>query len=252
MGLVAGAYRPMSLSEFIAIERRAAEVAAARAEQDRIAQGRAAFVGTRRASESPIDFGGVPAEQPSEGLAALVGRVEELSIWQRINLLRQTRAMETDETLDLACGAAELEDPAFQKRLVREDNAGELSGPWVSRLGLYGTAWAGDVNGHLVTLADMAVLATGVPETPPRLYLHRRFQGGAAEADIKARGAAMATLGEMGLLYRAYFDEDAWPVRCIDLIFDRKKPGTFRHGKLYYENNGRIYVATYEPAPVAN
>ena len=250
VGLVADAYQPTSLLEFIAAERRAAEVAAARAERDRIAQERLAFVGTRRADASSVNFGGAPAEQSSERLAPLVGQVEKPSIWERINLLRQARAMETDETLNLACSAAELDNPAFQRRLVRANNAGELSGPWVSRLGLYGTAWAGDVNGHLVTLANMAVLATGIPETAPTLYLHRRFKGGAAKADIRARGAATATLGEMGLLYRAYFEEDAWPVRCIDLVFDRKNPGTFRHGKLYYENNGRIYVATYEPAPV--
>ena len=41
-------------------------------------------------------------------------------------------------------------------------------------------------------------------------------------------------------------------MRCIDLVFDRKHPGAFRYGKLYYEHKGSIYAATYEPAPVDN
>ena len=55
--------------------------------------------------------------------------------------------MEADETLNLACVAVELQGPAFQKRLMREDNTGDLSGPWVSKPGLYGTARAGHVKG---------------------------------------------------------------------------------------------------------
>ena len=250
--LVADAHRPMPLLEIIETERRAAEIAAAeaRAEKDGTTKERRPLVGTRRTEASSVNFGGAPTAQPNEYLAALVGPVEGPSIWDRINPLRPASAMETKETLDLACVAVELQGPAFQKRLVREGNTGDLSGPWVSKLGLYGTAWAGHVNGQLVTLADMAVLATGAPETAPTLYVHRQYKGGAAKADIKARGAATATLGEKGLLYRAYFEEDAWPVRCIDLVFDRKNPGTFRYGKLYYENNGRLYAATYKPAPV--
>ena len=252
--LVVDAYRPISFLEFIEAERRAADVTAAedRTERDGIRQERLAVVETRRMDASSVNFGGAPAAQSNERLAALVGPVESPSIWDRIILFPQVWATETNETLDLACIAAKLEDPAFQDKLVREDNTANLSGPWVSKLGLYGTAWAGYVNGQLVTLADMAVLATGAPETAPTLYLYRQYKGGAAQADIKARGAATATLGEMGLLYRAYFEEDAWPVRCIDLVFDRKNPGDFRYGKLYYEHKGGIYAATYEPAPVDN
>ena len=252
--LVAGAYRPMSLQEAMAAERRATEIAAAAARNalDGKSTKHRAVAGTRRTEASPFDFGGASATQPVEGLAALVGTVNDPSIWDRLNPLRQARARETTESLDLACVAAELQEPAFQEGLVREDNTRDLSGPWVSKLGLYGTAWAGRVNGQLVTLADMAVLAKGTPETAPTLYVHGQYMGGAADADIKARGAAAATLGEEGLLYRAYFEEDAWPVRCIDLVFDRNNPGTFRHGRLYYESNGRIYGVTYEPAFVEN
>lgn len=252
--LVTGAYRPMSLQEAIAAERRAAEMAAAAARNalEGSSTIQRAVAGTRRTEASPFDFGGGPAAQPVEGLAALVGIIEGPSIWDRLNLLRQARARETTESLDLACITAELQEPEFQEGLVHEDNSSDLSGPWVSKLGLYGTAWAGRVNGQLVTLADMAVLAEGTPETAPTLYVHREYGGGAADAEINARGAATATLGEEGLLYRAYFEEDAWPVRCIDLVFDRTRPGTFRHGRLYYENQGRIYAATYEPEFVEN
>ena len=252
--LIVGAFRPVPLLEIIETERRAAEIAAAeaRAEQDRTTKERLGVVRTRRMGASSVNFGGSPAAQPNEYLATLLGPIEGPSIWDRINPLRSASAMETKETLDLACIAVELQGPAFQKRLVREDSSGDLSGPWVSKLGLYGTAWAGRVNGHLVTLADMAVLATGAPETAPTLYVHRRYTAGAAKAAIKARGAATATLGENGLLYRAYFEENAWPVRCIDLVFDRKNPGTFQYGKLYYENKGRIYAAMYDPSPVDN
>lgn len=252
--LVAGAYRPMSLQEAIAAERRAAEIAAAAARN--ALEGKSTkhriVAGTLRAEASPFNFGGAPAAQPLEGLATLLGTVERPSIWDRLNPLRQARARETTESLNLACIAAELQEPTFQEGLVREDNTSDLSGPWVSKLGLYGTAWAGRVNGQLVTLADMAVLAKGTPETAPMLYVHDQFKGGTADADIRARGAATATLGEEGLLYRAYFQEDAWPIRCIDLVFDRTNPGTFRHGRLYYENHGRIYAATYEPEFVKN
>ena len=252
VNLVAGAYRPISLLEFIAAERRAADLAATRAERGDSTQERLAMVRTRRTDASSVNFGGALAAQANERLATLVGPVESSSIWDRIIQLRQAWATETNETLDLACIAVEFDNPVFQRTLVREDNTGDLSGPWVSKLGLYGTAWAGHVNGQLVTLANMAVLATGTPETAPTLYLHRQYKGGAARADIKAQGAAMTTLGETGLLYRAYFEEDAWPVRCIDLVFDRKNPGAFRYGKLYYEHEGSIYAATYEPSPVDN
>ena len=252
--LVAGAYRPMSLPEAIAAERRATEIAAAAARNalDGKSTKHRAVAGTRRTEASPFAFGGAPVAQPVEGLATLVGTVKGPSIWDRLNPLRQARARETTKSLDLACIAAELQEPAFQEGLVREDNTSDLSGPWVSKLGLYGTAWAGRVNGQLVTLADMAVLANGAPETAPTLYVHRQYGGGTADADIRARGAATATLGGEGLLYRAYFEGDAWPVRCIDLVFDRTNPGTFRHGRLYYENHGRIYAAMYEPEFVKN
>ena len=252
--LVAGAYRPMSLQEAVAAERRAAEMAAAAARDalEGNSTKQRAVAGTRRTEASPFDFGGAPTAQPVEGLAALVGTIKGPSIWDRLNPLRPARASETIESLDFACITAEFQEPEFQEGLVREDNASDLSGPWVSKLGLYGTAWAGRVNGQLVTLADMAVLAEGTPETAPTLYVHREYRGGTAGADIKARGAATATLGEEGLLYRAYFEEDAWPVRCIDLVFDRTNPGTFRHGRLYYENYGRVYAATYKPEFVEN
>ena len=252
--LVAHAYRPMSLKEAIAVERRAVKIAAAAARNalDGKSTKHRAVAGTRRTEASPFNFGSAPTAKPVERLAVLIGAVEGPSIWDRLNPLHQARSADTTETLDLACIAAELQDPAFQEGLVREDNTSDLSGPWVSKLGLYGTAWAGRVNGQLVTLADMAVLAKGTPETAPTLYVHRQYMGGAADADIKARGAAAATLGEEGLLYRAYFEEDAWPVRCIDLVFDLNNPGTFRHGRLYYENNGRIYAVTYEPEFVEN
>ena len=252
--LVVGAYRPMSLQEAIAAERRATEIAAAAARNalDGKSTKHRAVARARRPEASPFNFGGAPAAQPVEGLAALVGTVKGPSFWDRLNPLRQARAREASESLDLACIAADLQKPAFQEGLVREDNTGDLSGPWVSKLGLYGTAWAGRVNGQLVTLADMAVLAKGPPETAPTLYVHRQYRGGTASADIRVRGAATTTLGEEGLLYRAYFKGDAWPVRCIDLVFDRANPGTFRHGRLYYENHGRIYAATYEPEFVEN
>ena len=252
--LFASAYRSMSLQEAIAAERRAAKTAAAAARNalEGNLTKQPAVAGTRRTEASPFNFGGAPAAQPVEGLAELVGTVKGPSIWDRLNPLRQARAREASESLDLACIAAEFQKPAFQEGLVREDNTGDLSGPWVSKLGLYGTAWAGLVNGQLVTLADMAVLAKGPPETAPMLYVHRQHRGGTAGADIRARGAATTTLGEEGLLYRAYFEGDAWPVRCIDLVFDRANPGTFRHGRLYYENHGRIYAATYEPEFVGN
>ena len=252
--LVAGAYRPMSLQEAIVAERRAAEMAAATARKalEGNSTKQRAVAGTRRTDASPFNFGGAPVAQPIGGLAALVGTIKGPSIWGRLNPFRQARAGETNESLDLACITAELQEHEFQEGLVREDNASDLSGPWVSKLGLYGTAWAGRVDGQLVTLADMAVLAEGTPETAPTLYVHREYGGGTAAADINARGAAMTTLGEEGLLYRAYFEADAWPIRCIDLVFDRTRPGTFRHGRLYYEHQGRIYAATYEPEFVEN
>ena len=252
--LVTGAYRPMSLRRAVAAERRATEIAeaAARSALDDKSTNYRTVVGTRRAEASPFDFGGAPATQSDKGLATLIGIVEGPSIWERLNPLRQARAREATESLDLACIDAEFHEPAFQEELVREDNTSDLSGPWVSKLGLYGTAWAGQVNGQLVTLADMAVLAEGTPETAPTLYVHRQYGGGSAEADLKARGAAIATLGAEGLLYRTYFEEDAWPVRCIDLVFDRINPGTFRHGRLYYENHGKVYAVTYEPEFVEN
>ena len=252
--LVAGAHRPMSLPEAIADERRAAEiaVAAARNARDATSTKRHAVMATLRTEASPINFGGEPVAQPVDPLAALVGAIDEQSIWNRLNPFRMVRASNTTENLDLACIAAKFQDSTFQDGLVREDNTSDLSGPWVSKLGLYGTAWTGSVNGQQVTLADMAVLAKGTPETAPTLYVHRQYEGGSADAEIKALGASTASIGEEGLLYRAYFEEDAWPVRCIDLVFDRNNPGTFRHGRLYYENNGRIYAATYKPEFVKN
>lgn len=252
--LVGHAFRPMSLRGAIAAERRAAEIAsaAARNTSDGSLAGYRAVVRARRTEASPFNFGGLPTAQAVERLAVLIGEVEDPSMWDRLNPSRQARATETAETLDLACIGTDFQDSAFQEGLLREDNTGELWGPWVPKLGLYGTVWAGRVNGHLVTLADMAVLAKGAPETAPTLYVHHQNKSGAAEADIKAHGAATATMGEEGLLYRAYFEDDAWPVRCIDLVFDRNYPGTFRHGKLYYENEGRIYAATYEPEFVEN
>lgn len=198
--------------------------------------------------QSTINFGGRKVTKLITGLSSELGQIESTSIWDRIIMINSAKAADTSETLDLSCIHKRLNNSSFQRSLLTKENSKRiLSGPYVGKLGLYGTSWHQIVNGQRIGLSNVAVLKNGEPETAPKLYIWKNYHTTNQQPDIVAYGNVTSIIGKKGLLYRVFFGFDGWPVRCIDLVFDRDNPGTFRHGMLYYESKGEIYSINFHP-----
>lgn len=114
--------------------------------------------------------------------------------------------------------------------------------------GMNGRAWAGLVNGHLVTLSPVAVLrdnATLVQD--PKVYVTRNYASNKGKASDTLSATANTYEGEDAILYRVFVDRpNKAPVACIDVVL-RKAGDKSLDGKLYYDNGGEPYAAAYAP-----
>ncbi len=114
--------------------------------------------------------------------------------------------------------------------------------------GMNGRAWASLVNGHLVTLSPVAVLrdnATLVQN--PKIYVTRDYSNNKGKASDTLSATANTYEGEDAILYRVFIDQqNRAPLSCIDVVM-RKAGDKSLDGKLYYDNGGESYAATYAP-----
>jgi hypothetical protein len=165
-----------------------------------------------------IDFGGMPAGADRVDLAALV------------------RPRQSGFTLVSAAYAAdaplrgcEADRPRISGA-VRNLASGQAVEEHATRdylPGMNGRAWAGLVNGNLVTLSPVAVLRDRRKALP-------------------LAAVANAYEGEDAILYRVFVKSDAAPLQCMDLVL-RKTGGQAKAGKLYYDHGDGTYAANFQP-----
>lgn len=114
--------------------------------------------------------------------------------------------------------------------------------------GMNGRAWAGLVNGHLVALSPVAVLrdnATLVQE--PKVYVTRDYESNRGKATHTLAATANVYEGENAILYRVFIEPGKQaPLSCVDVVL-RKAGDKSVDGKLYYDNGGEDFAATYTP-----
>ncbi|OSN04282.1 porin [Lonsdalea iberica] len=117
--------------------------------------------------------------------------------------------------------------------------------------GMNGRAWAGLVNGHLVTLSPVRVLRENASVTEdPKVYVTRNYTNNNRKADAPLKAVANAWEGEDNILYRVYLqDGQQQNLSCIDLLVAKDKPKS-QQGQLFYFGNGdnKEYMAAYTPA----
>jgi hypothetical protein len=184
-----------------------------------------------------IDFGGMPAGADRVDLAALV------------------RPRQSGFTLVSAAYAAdaplrgcEADRPRISGA-VRNLASGQAVEEHATRdylPGMNGRAWAGLVNGNLVTLSPVAVLRDGGEVAKnPTAYITKDYASGRRKA-LPLAAVANAYEGEDAILYRVFVKSDAAPLQCMDLVL-RKTGGQAKAGKLYYDHGDGTYAANFQP-----
>lgn len=200
---------------------------------------RAGSATTQSTSRALVDFGGQPARDVSWDLAqsitpkrdgfSLVSSAHAASVPMSSCLQDNPRL--SGEVKSLATGQP-LQNHATRQYLP----------------GMNGRAWAGLVNGHLVTLSPVAVLrdnATLVQE--PKVYVTRDYQNNRGKASHTLAAAANVYEGEEAILYRVFIEQSGQtPLSCVDVVM-RKAGDKSLDGKLYYNESGEAFAATYTP-----
>ncbi|SER24674.1 Outer membrane protein OmpA [Pseudomonas cuatrocienegasensis] len=190
-------------------------------------------------SQAVVDFGGQPAASvpwdlaqqitPKSGGFALVSKAYANEIpmsscaQDSLRLSGEVKSLATGETL--------------QSHATREYLPG-----------MNGRAWAGLVNGHLVTLSPVAVLRENAAlAQAPKVYVTRDYAQNKGKASHTLSASANTYEGENAVLYRVFVEPSAQaPVSCVDVVI-RKAGDKSLAGKLYYQNGGEPFAATYTP-----
>ncbi|MEN5018534.1 OmpA family protein [Erwinia sp. Eh17-17] len=206
-----------------------ADTPAASAPQVQTASGPAAIV----------DFGGQPVSSSTATIAAsLKPRSSGFSLISEANASSVMKSCYNDnariggQAKNLASGRA-VETSATKNYLP----------------GMNGRAWAGLVNGHLVTLSPVRVLSDNATVTEnPKVYITRDYQAKHnRKVDAPLSAVANAWEGEDSILYRVYLqNEKQQALSCIDLLVPKASKKA-QQGQLYYSNHNSPYQAAYAP-----
>ncbi|OSQ40652.1 OmpA family protein [Thalassospira mesophila] len=188
-----------------------------------------------------IDFGGQPAENMPNTLSGKAGLPDKedegmlSSLWP----LGTAKASETTLPTNIAC----IEDtyrPVGAVMSLANDRPVHETADYLP--GLYSTSWHDTVNHHLVGLTKVAVLQNGgSTDGDPDVFVFENYKKGDQKPAIKTSGHARSYLGTDGVMYRVFMDADAWPVRCMDVLFSRKDPFGTAEGRIYYDRDGHVY-----------
>ncbi|WP_051398721.1 OmpA family protein [Pseudomonas sp. MOIL14HWK12:I2] len=114
--------------------------------------------------------------------------------------------------------------------------------------GMNGRAWAGLVNGHLVTLSPVAVLRDNAALVKdPKVFITQNYEKNKGGPSDAYTAVANTYEGEDAILYRVFLEQpEQAPVSCIDVVI--KKTGDKSiDGDLFYDNGTKPYIATYAP-----
>lgn len=201
-------------------------------------------------NDTSLNFGGGPVDGTGASLMASVGEVKkEEGFLSSLSIVSKAFAdNEPDPLLNTAC----IADAYRSITPIKSYDTGDAVSGSYKKLdympGLYSTSWTDTVNGHLVGLTKVSVLQDGGRDgKQPEIHVYENYKQGDNKASLHAKGEVRSYIGENGVLYRTFFGKDAWPVRCMDVVFSRKGARTAKTGTLYYDKGGKVYAADYTP-----
>ncbi|WP_259781030.1 OmpA family protein [Aestuariispira ectoiniformans] len=200
-----------------------------------------------------LDFGGKPVDQTGADIASLVG-AEKDSGGLLGNVSIFSKAFASDDLsenplLTTSCIADSYREQGEVKSLSTGTSTRRSIGDYAP--GLYSTSWSEKLNSHLVAMTHVAVSRDGDTDPgTPDVFVFANFKPGQEKPTIEAVGKPRTYMGEAGILYRVFMSKEAWPIRCIDLVFDQKSPEKAAYGRLYYDKDGKVYAASYMPTLV--
>jgi outer membrane protein OmpA-like peptidoglycan-associated protein len=117
--------------------------------------------------------------------------------------------------------------------------------------GLYGKTWADQVNGHLVVLNKVAVLASnGAAANLPEFKVYAGYnpaRAGNAAPTLSVTPEVNTYLGDKGLLYRLFLNGKGG-LSCVDVVFSSEGGSVARKGSLVYWHNARLMSADFKPS----
>jgi len=116
--------------------------------------------------------------------------------------------------------------------------------------GLYGKTWAEQVNGHLVVLNKVAVLASnGAAANLPEFKVYTDYNAASGATAIPALSATPEVntyLGDKGVLYRMFMAGKGG-LSCVDVVFGNDGAVRAKSGRLIYSRSARLMSADFKP-----
>jgi outer membrane protein OmpA-like peptidoglycan-associated protein len=185
-----------------------------------------------------IDFGGMPTNGTSWGLAKLIqprrSGFSLISVAHASSLPLQScetdRPRITGEVKNLASGTT-VDAHATREFLP----------------GMNGRAWAGLVNGNLVTLSPVSVLRDDARVVRnPKVFVTPAYSDGGRKVIANDAVVANTYEGESNVLYRVFVMNPRAPMKCMDVVMP-KAGASAAGGELYYARGDATYVADFKP-----
>lgn len=194
-------------------------------------------------SGKSIDFGGQPIDEFDQNLAASVDKNQEEE--PLLSYLWPISEANASNGEDIMLGTACISDsyrPVGNIMSLDGDKPVHRTSEYIP--GLYSTSWHDSVNKHLVGLTKVAVLEdSGLVDKNPGLFVFENYRKGDQEPNLSAEGSARSYVGTNGVVYRVFFDESAWPVRCVDTFFphDMTQQG-HAQARIYYDKDSKVFA----------
>lgn len=215
-----------------------------------VAQAPAGHAAETLRTGTSFNFGGAPVDGTGASLMASVGEVKkEEGLFSSLSIVSKAFAAdEPDPLLNTAC----IADAYRNITPIKSYDTGNTVSSSYKKMdympGLYSTSWVDTVNGHLVGLTNVSVLQDGGRgPKQPEMHVFENFKKGDQTPTLQAKGEVRSYIGKDGVLYRTFFGKEAWPVRCMDIVFSRKGAKTATAGTLYYDRADKVYAAAYTP-----
>ena len=107
--------------------------------------------------------------------------------------------------------------------------------------------WANTVNGHLVTISPVSILRDNAAVSrQPFLEIVEGYKSGNRKSGYKLNAVASTFEGEDEVLYRIHIVDKNSPIRCADIVFD-KRDAKASAGQLFYPVGSKEYIAKFIP-----
>jgi outer membrane protein OmpA-like peptidoglycan-associated protein len=116
--------------------------------------------------------------------------------------------------------------------------------------GLYGKTWAEQVNGHLVVLNKVAVLASnGAAANLPEFKVYTSYAAANSASVLPTLSVTPEVntyLGDKGVLYRMFLNGKGG-LSCVDVVFGNDGAVRAKSGRLIYSHSARLMSADFKP-----